>query len=108
MTKKFKAEGEVWNHVASGAKSSGAVIVMGARVGVALTDIANGATGSVAVRGVFALSKKSGDTFAQGAACYWDAANSYVTSTSSGNTLAGSAAAAAASADTTMDVALNF
>lgn len=46
---------------------SGAVVVIGKFCGVAVTDIENGATGAVAVEGVFDLPKKtSTDTMAVG------------------------------------------
>ena len=39
--------------------SSGDVVVMGNFCGVAVTDIANGASGSVAIEGVYQLTKKT-------------------------------------------------
>lgn len=52
---------------------SGAVVVIGKFCGVAVTDIDNGATGAVAVEGVFDLPKKTtGDTVAVGDALAYD------------------------------------
>jgi predicted RecA/RadA family phage recombinase len=107
MAKNFKGMGDVWNHTASGAIAAGDVVVMSAIVGVALAAIADGAVGAVAVEGLFAVTKKSGDTFAQGEAVYWDTTPGEATSTSSGNTLMGHAAEAAASGDATVTVLLN-
>jgi predicted RecA/RadA family phage recombinase len=87
--------------------AAGAVVVIGARIGVSLNAIAVGATGPIAVVGAYKLTKKSGDTFVQGALVYWDATNQYITSTTTSNTLGGYAVAAAASADATITVKLN-
>jgi predicted RecA/RadA family phage recombinase len=72
-----------------------------------LADIAADATGSVQVTGVFQLPKKAADTVAQGALVYWDATNQQITTTASGNTLAGFAAHAAAATTTAVDVKIN-
>lgn len=107
MTTKFKQPGKVLDYVAGATIVSGAVVVAGAWVGVALADIANTATGPVAVEGVYTLAKKSADTFVQGAVVYWDAVNGQITSTASGNTAAGHAFNAAGAGVTTIDVKLN-
>ena len=52
--------------------SSGDVVVVGQQVGVALEDIANGATGAVAMEGVFSVPKVSGADIGQGEAVIWD------------------------------------
>ncbi|WP_431512610.1 capsid cement protein [Variovorax sp. DAIF25] len=58
----------------SGAKiSSSAVVRIGQLIGVALTDIAIGATGSVAIDGVHRLPKVAGAVIAQGESLVWDA-----------------------------------
>lgn len=107
MTKRFIQPGNVLDHTPSAAVASGDVVVIGVRVGVALTDIAANDTGSLQVTGVFNLPKKSADTVAQGAAVYWDATNKQITTTASGNTLAGYAAQAAGAATTAVDVKIN-
>lgn len=107
MTSKYVMTGNVLDHVAGSNLAAGAVVVMGVRVGVALNAIASGATGAVAVKGVFTLAKLSTDTVAQGALLYWDAANSRLTTTASANTLAGYAAKAAGSSTTTAEINLN-
>jgi predicted RecA/RadA family phage recombinase len=107
MTKLFVQPGNVLDHSPAAAVASGAVVVIGARVGVALADIAANATGSLQVTGVFQLPKKAADTIAQGALVYWDATNSQITTTASGNTLAGFAANAAAASVTSVNVKIN-
>ncbi len=107
MTKLFVQPGNVLDHTPAADVASGAVVVIGARVGVALADIAANATGSLQVTGVFQLPKKSADTIAQGALVYWDATNSQITTTASGNTLAGFAANAAAASVTSVNVKVN-
>lgn len=52
---------------------SGDVVVVGQQIGIALVDIANGASGSVALSGVFIVPKVSGAVIAQGESVIWDA-----------------------------------
>lgn len=85
---------------------AGDVIVLGTKIGIAGCDIAVGAVGSVHVEGVFRFAKATG-AVTIGAAVYWDATNENITTTSTSNILAGYAAAAAASADTTVLVKIN-
>lgn len=108
MTTRYVQPGKVLDYANGGAaRASGDVVVVGTLVGVCLTAIAANAVGSVQIAGVFTLAKLSTDTPAQGALVYWDAANSRLTTTSSGNTLAGKAFEAAGSGTTTMKVLLN-
>lgn len=108
MSKKFIQRGDVMDY-ANGATAItvDSVVVVGARVGVALADIPVNTVGPLAVSEVFSLPKKAGDTFAQGAPAYWDATNKQLTSTASGNTLAGYAFQAGAAADTSLAIKLN-
>ena len=85
---------------------AGDVIVLGTKIGIAGCDIAVGAVGSVHVEGVYKFPKATG-AITIGAAVYWDATNENITTTSTSNTLAGYAAAAAVSADTTVLVKIN-
>ncbi len=92
--------------------SSGDVVVLASGatgfIGIAVTGIdATTGKGELEVTGVHELTKKSGDAFTAGGLVYWDASNKQLTSTSSGNTRAGRAAAAAASDATSADVILN-
>lgn len=87
--------------------ASGAPVLVGTRLGIALVNIANGANGSVRMRGVFIVAKLGTDTPAQGALLYWDAANKRLTTTASGNTQAGYAAKAAGAGTTTVEISIN-
>lgn len=107
MTTKFVQPGEVIDYTAGANIASGQVVVMGARIGVALKAIANGETGPMQVTGVFNIAKLSTDNMAQGALLYWDNTNSRLTTTASGNTLAGFAAAAAAATTTSVNIKIN-
>jgi predicted RecA/RadA family phage recombinase len=87
--------------------TSGSGVLIGVRLGVALLDIANGATGACAVSKVAELPKLSTDVVAQGAALYWDNTNKRLTTTASGNTLAGYAFKAAGNGVSTVNIKLN-
>ena len=86
--------------------NAGDVVVLGTRIGVAGSDIAAGAVGAVHVIGVFEFPKATG-AITLGAAVYWDDTNKKITTTSTSNTLAGFAVAAAASGDETALVKIN-
>ena len=109
MTTRYVQAGKVLDYTNAGGDNiaSGDGVLIGAKLGVALTTIAAGTTGSVQICGVFALPKLSTDNMTQGAAVYWDNANKRLTLTSDGNTLAGVAAAAAAATTTSVNVLLN-
>lgn len=107
MTTKFIQPGHVLDHTPGSDVANGALVVMGVRVGIALTDIASGATGAVRVEGVFSLPKLSTDVIAQGALVYWDASPGEITTTASGNTLAGYAVEAAGNGVLTCKVKIN-
>jgi len=107
MASNYVQEGEALNYTPSGADvASGDLVIIGTIAGVAKTDIADGETGAVHICGVFSLPKASG-AVTQGAKLYWSSTNSNVTTTASGNTLIGVAAAAAASGDASIPVLLN-
>jgi predicted RecA/RadA family phage recombinase len=61
------------NYLAGSNLASGAVVVLGAQIGVVAEDIASGDTGVVNLEGVFNLLKKSGVAFAIGDKLYWHA-----------------------------------
>ena len=105
--KNYLRPGDVIDYVASANKTAGQVVLIGVRIGVCVADIANGATGPVQVTGVFSIAKLSTDVVAHGAALYWDNGNSRLTTTASGNTLAGYAFAAAGNGDTTVNIKIN-
>lgn len=73
MTDKFVARGDVMNFTTAGAVSSGAVVVTGHTLGVALkAATASGEVIPVAVEGVFELPKVSAAVFAQGEKLIFD------------------------------------
>jgi predicted RecA/RadA family phage recombinase len=74
MATNYIQPGEVidWTNATGGAKTSGSVIAIGQMLGVALVDIANGATGSVQIQGVFEVPKVSGAVIAAGESLVWD------------------------------------
>lgn len=78
----YRAKGEVFDYINStiAAISSGDVVFMGGQGGIASTDIAINATGSVAVIGVFELTKKTGQAWTQGQRLYYDIAEAAVQS----------------------------
>lgn len=101
------SHGNVLSYTAAAAVASGAMVLIGTRVGVAIADIALGATGAVQVVGEFTISKLSTDVVAQGALLYWDNTNKRLTTTASGNTLAGFATAASGSGTGTVNIKIN-
>lgn len=109
MAKNYVQPGDViaWTNGTGAAVAAGAGVLIGTRVGVALVDIANSETGSVAVKRVYSVNKLSTDVVAQGAQLYWDNTNKRLTTTASGNTLAGYATAAAGNGVATVEIHLN-
>lgn len=75
MATNYVSDGNViqWTNGTGSAVSSGDVVATGHTLGVALVDIANGASGSVAVEGVFTAPKVSAAVFVQGEKLIWDA-----------------------------------
>lgn len=98
--------GRMLPFVATAALLAGDVVVIGARIGIAAKNAAIGETVELAVDDVFSLPKATG-AIAIGALVYWDAAAKKITTTASGNTLAGYAASAAASGDAFVNVKIN-
>lgn len=73
MTTKYVQKGDVIDHVAASAILSNAIVAMNDMVGMAVDDIASGATGPVIVEGVFTVDKITGTAWAQGELVDWDA-----------------------------------
>lgn len=88
--------GEHLTIVAAALIVSGQLVVVGDIVGVAQGDAAIGESVAIVRRGVFELPKANGQAWTVGAKLYWDATNSVVTTTASGNKLIGAAAEVAA------------
>lgn len=72
MTSTYVQPGATIDHVAASAISSGDVVVIGNILGVALADIASGATGSVAIEGVYDLPKVTAAVIAAGEMVMYD------------------------------------
>ena len=70
--KNFYSNGAVLDHVASADLTGGTPVVMGDSVGIAVSDIATGSTGAVAIEGVYELPKVSGTAWTQGVAVDFD------------------------------------
>ncbi len=95
-----------WTNDTGSTVLSGAVVVVGSLVGVALGLIADTLTGMIGLDGVWTLPKEAALAIDQGELVYWDASAEAITKTSEGNTLAGAAFAAALAADDTVLVKL--
>ena len=109
MANNYLYTGDVLEYTNGGSTevASGAPVLVGSRLGIALVNIPVGGTGSVRMRGVFTVAKLSTDVVGQGDLLYWDATNSRLTTTASTHKLAGYAAAAAGAAVTTVAISLN-
>lgn len=74
MATNYIQPGEVldWVNGTGSAVTSGSVVAVGNILGVALTDIASAATGSVQITGVFTVPKVTAAVIAQGESLVWD------------------------------------
>lgn len=73
MAVQFLKVGDSLDYTAGADIAKGDVVVMGNTIGIALDDIANGATGPVAVEGVFSgVAKVSAAVFVVGEKLVWD------------------------------------
>ena len=112
MTTTFTQDGKVIQYTAGANISAGAVVKIGNVLGIALTDIASGATGSVALEGVFSAPKVSAAVIAQGESLTWDVSagafddNAAVAAT--GDVTGAAAFAFAGAAATTTTVLVKF
>ena len=102
----FVQKGDNIDYVAAADIGYMDVVVLTDRIGVALEAIANGATGTVTLTGVFDFpaATGSGKALTVGEKVYWDATNNVITPTATDNTFAGYAVAAKAASDTTARV----
>lgn len=101
------SHGNVLMHTPTAAVASGAMVLIGTKVGVAVADIAANTAGPVQVVGVFQIAKLSTDNVAQGAALHWDNTNRRLTTSASGNTYAGFAESAAGAGTSTVNIKIN-
>ena len=74
MTDKYIQRGDVvtWTNSTGNNVAAGSVVKMVHTLGVALVDIPNGASGSVAIEGVFEAPKVSAAVFSVGEKLIWD------------------------------------
>lgn len=72
MAKNAKQPGVVIDYTATADVQSGDVVLAGAVLGVALSDIATGETGSVQITGVFEVPKVTDAVFGQGETLTWN------------------------------------
>jgi predicted RecA/RadA family phage recombinase len=109
MAKNYVQEGDVLNYTNAGgaAIASGALVIIGKRVGIALGTIAPGASGSLAATGVFTLPKLGTDAIGEGDLLYWDSANSRLTATAGGNVQAGYATDPSANGVAVVNIKIN-
>ena len=89
------------------AVTAGTVIEFADMIGVALGDIAAGATGNLAISEVWELAKDGNLAISQGDQVYWDASNDEVDKTNT-NIPCGKAFEGAAEAAATVKVLLGF
>lgn len=100
MAKNFVQPGEVLTFTAPYAVSSGSGFKAGLAFAVAMTDAASGSQVEGQRRGVWDLTKNTGEAWTAFATkLYWDDTNRRVTSTAGSNIAIGLAGANAASAD---------
>jgi predicted RecA/RadA family phage recombinase len=106
MAKNHIRPGKTMPYTAGSDITMGTVIEFADMIGVALADIANGATGELAITEVWELAKDDNLAISQGDQLYWDTVNDEVDKTNT-NVPCGKAYAAALQAATTVKVLLN-
>ncbi|GIU22227.1 DUF2190 family protein [Shewanella sp. MBTL60-007] len=99
-------DGNTINHTPTVDVKSGEAILIGNLVGVALGDVAANTEGTFVPTGVFDLPKVAADDIGQGTQVYLKA-DGNITTTASGNALAGKAWAAAGNPSDTVWVKVN-
>lgn len=112
MATNFIQNGCTLDYTAGADISSGSVVVMGQLIGVALTDIASGAVGALAVDGVFEVPKVAGAVIGAGESVIYDVSASAFDdnqATSASGDVSGACVAveAAGNGETTVKVKLN-
>jgi len=78
MAKNFVQDGNVIDYTAATGISSGDLVLIGTTLAVAVTDIPAGATGALAVEGVYRL-PKAAVAIQAGEKLVWDASTGYLT-----------------------------
>jgi predicted RecA/RadA family phage recombinase len=108
--KNYVQDGKYIEFTAGAAITSGQLVQVGDLHGVAVTDVANGATGTLALEGVFTLPKltaASGDATTAGGPVYFSSGSVSGTDSSGSRKKVGYALAVAAQAATTVRVLLD-
>lgn len=100
----YVQDGDYIDYTPGSAVAAGDVVVIGSVVAVAPRPIAANALGVLAVEGVWSFSKNTGIVIGQGDKVYYYAASGAVTGAT--GTVAGFAAEAAATGDTSVKVVL--
>jgi predicted RecA/RadA family phage recombinase len=108
LAQTYQCDPDHIDYTPSSAVGVGDVVVVGDIFCIADRPIPANVKGALAVEGAFILPKASGSAISAGATVYWDATNSVITTTASSNKRAGVCIEAAASADTTVKVAINY
>lgn len=107
LTTLRQSDASVLDYTPTADTDAGAIVVSGDLVGQVTTDLKANEKGALRVRGVISGPKKSADNAPLGTKLYWDESESEFTITSTGNKLAGYAAAAAGASTTTVEVLLD-
>ena len=89
------------------AVASGDVVVLGNEIGIAVTAVAVGATGTLERSGVHELDALAAGAWVDGAQLYWDAAQLELTAVVAANPLAGKAWGAKVALTTVAQVLVN-
>jgi predicted RecA/RadA family phage recombinase len=106
MATNYISNGNILDYVAASDIKSGQLVIIGAIAGVALTDIAKGATGAVQIYGIWELDKAKGEIVI-GAKLYWDNASMSLTTIAKDNAYVGVAIEAATASATSVKILLN-
>lgn len=106
MAKNFIQNGETVDFQATKAVKSGAVVVLGDLIAIAVTDIAQNDIGTGLVQGVWRLKAKQADDIKQGEVLYWSETEG-ATKTNTGNKRLGIAWCDSGTSSTDVDVKIN-
>jgi len=107
MATNFIQRGDNLTIPAPATVTSGAPVIAGEIVGIALGDAASGASVDVATSGVFEISKVAADDMALGDVIYWDDSAELATIAATDNTKLGVAVAAAGTGAGAVNVRLS-
>lgn len=95
----YVQKGETLDYTPDADVTAGSIVPLTSRIGIAAAPISAGETGTLQMEGVFRFPKASGEEIQMGAAVFYDAATSAITTAADGNTPAGYAAAPALAKD---------